>query len=118
MVRPPRLQRATGHLKPLGRLTLGEALGVQVAIRRRQVSAFEALPALVTLLVALVLLLDDRSHSDLLVPSFALVGVMAQDGEVACWFQPEWCRLADRLGRSASPSGRRGDRGLASCQGI
>ena len=88
LVRPPRLQRATGHFKHLGRLTLGEALGVQVALLRQQVSAFKALPALVTILVALLFLLDYRSHSDLLVPSFALVCVMAKDGEVAFWFQP------------------------------
>jgi hypothetical protein len=88
LVCPPGLQRAAGHLQHLGRLTLGEALGVQVAILRKQVSAFEALPALVALIVALWLLLDYRAHSYLLGPSFAFVGVMAKDGEVAFWFQP------------------------------
>jgi len=88
LVGPPGLQRAAGHLQPLGRLTLGEAPGVQVARLRKPVSAFEALPAWVALLVALGLLLDDRAHSYRLFPSFALVGVMAKDGEVAFWFQP------------------------------
>jgi hypothetical protein len=88
LVRPPRLQRAAGHRKHLGRLTLGEALGLQVARRRKQRSACEAIPALVAILVALVLLLDYRSHSDLLFQSFAFVGVTAKDGEVAFWFQP------------------------------
>ncbi len=53
LVGPPGLERAAGHLQHLGRLTLGEALGVQVAILRKQVSAFEALPALVAIIVAL-----------------------------------------------------------------
>ena len=35
LVRPPRLQRAAGHLKHLGRLTLGEPLGLQSAILRQ-----------------------------------------------------------------------------------
>jgi hypothetical protein len=59
------LQRATGHLKHRGCLTLGKALGLQIAISRKQCSAFETLPALVALIVATLLVLDDGSHSDL-----------------------------------------------------
>jgi len=73
------------HGLVFGPMELSAGLGYTT---RQQVRAFEALPALVTILVALLFLLDYRSHSDLLVPSFALVCVMAKDGEVACWFQP------------------------------
>ena len=59
------MQRATGHLKHRGCLTLGKALGLQIAISRKQRSAFETLPALVALIVATLLVLDDGSHSDL-----------------------------------------------------
>ena len=61
---------------------------MQDAITLTQRSAFDALPAMVAIILALLLLLDYRSHSDLLVPSFALVYVMAKDGEVAFRFQP------------------------------
>ena len=88
LVRPPRLQRAAGHVKHLGRLTLGEPLGLQIAILLKQVSAFDAIPALVAILIASLLVLDYCSHSDLLFTSFAFVYVMAKDGEVAFWFQP------------------------------
>ena len=88
LVRPPRLQRAAGHVKHLSRLPLGAALRLQRTILGKQVSAFEARPALVTILVALVRLLDDGAHSDLLFQAFALVCVMAKDGEVTFWFQP------------------------------
>ena len=52
LVRPPCLERAAGHLKRLGRLTLGEALGLQSAILLEELSAFEAIPALVAIIVA------------------------------------------------------------------
>jgi len=87
LVCPPRLQRAPRNLKHLGRLTLGEALGLQSAIPLKKVSAFEAIPALVLIIVASLRLLDDRAHSSLLLQPFALVFVMAKDDEVACWFQ-------------------------------
>jgi hypothetical protein len=41
-------------------------LGMQGAITLTQRSAFDALPAVVAIIVALLLLLDYRSHSDLL----------------------------------------------------
>jgi hypothetical protein len=45
LVRAPRLKRGTGHLKGLGGLPLGEALGLQTAVLLRQLSAFESIPA-------------------------------------------------------------------------
>ena len=63
LVRPPRLQRAAGHVKHLGRLTLGDALGVQLTIPCKQVSAFDASPALVAIIIATLLFLDYRCHS-------------------------------------------------------
>jgi hypothetical protein len=66
LIRPPRLQRAAGHLKHLGRLTLGEALGFETALPFKQLSAFEALPALVAILIATLLVLAYCSHSYLL----------------------------------------------------
>ena len=53
-----------------------------------QVSAFEAILALMAILVASRCILDDCDHSYLLVPSFVFVYEMVKDGEVACWFQP------------------------------
>ena len=50
LVRPPRLQRAAGHVQHLGRLALGDPLGVQLAISCKQVSALEARPALVAII--------------------------------------------------------------------
>lgn len=94
LVRVPGLQRATGNRKGLRGLTLGEALGVQIAIRRPEGSALEALPALGAISVASLRILDYRSPSSLLFPSWAFVGMMAKDGEVAFWFQP--CVVSSR----------------------
>jgi hypothetical protein len=77
------LQRGTGNLKYLGRLPLGETLGLQRTILSKQVYAFEAPPALVTIIVALLRILDDCAHSDLLFQAFAVLCVLAKDGEVA-----------------------------------
>src|SRR6266571_5456335 len=63
LVRAPRLQRTAGHVQPLGRLTLGDTLGVQLTIPCKQVRAFDARPALVTILIATLLVLDYRCHS-------------------------------------------------------
>ena len=62
----PRLQRAAGHIKHLGRLPLGCALSVQIALLRTQLSTCDALPALVAILIARLLLLHDCSHGYLL----------------------------------------------------
>jgi hypothetical protein len=84
LVGAPRLQCRAGHLKHLGRLTLRDTLGLQSTRLCQEVSAFDAIPALVSILVASLRILDYRSHSDLLLPSCACVFVIAQDGEVAC----------------------------------
>jgi hypothetical protein len=52
LVRAPRLKRGTGHLKYLGGLPLGEALGLQTAVRFRHLSAFESIPAWRAIIVA------------------------------------------------------------------
>jgi hypothetical protein len=88
LIRPPCLERAAGHLTPLSGLTLGQASRLQSAIRLPYLSMFEAIPALVAILVASLRRLDDWAHSDLLCPRFALVYVMAKDGGVASSFQP------------------------------
>lgn len=82
------LGRYARHMKPLGRLPLAEALGCESAILRKEVSAFDAISTLVAIIVASMRILDSRSHSYLLFPSFAFVFVMAKDGEVAFSFQP------------------------------
>src|SRR5438132_10187651 len=57
----PRLQRGAGNVQPLSGLTLGDTLGLQVAIPRQQLSAFEAIPALVASLIVTLRILDDCS---------------------------------------------------------
>ncbi len=52
LICPPRLQRAAGDVKYRGHLTLGDTLGVQIGIPRKQVRAFEARPALVAIIIA------------------------------------------------------------------
>jgi hypothetical protein len=88
LVGAPCLRRGAGHLKHLGDLPLGEALGLEFVIRLQEVSTLEALPTLVAILVASLLLLDYRAHRYLLLPFFACGVVMAKDGEVAFLFQP------------------------------
>ena len=86
-VRAPRLQCAAKHVKPLGRLMLGEALGCEIAILC-EVSPLVAILALVAIIVAWLGILDDRSHSYLLLwPSYAFGLVIAKDGEGAFSFQ-------------------------------
>ena len=87
LIRTPRLQCAAGNRTPRGGLTLGDALGVQIAILRKQISTFEAIPALVAIIVASGLLWDYCSHRCLLFQPFALVCVMAKDDEAAFLFQ-------------------------------
>jgi hypothetical protein len=71
VVHTPRLQCTARDVKHLGRLALGDTLSVQIAILRKQVSAFDARPALVTLLMTTLLVLDYRCHSYLLCTPFA-----------------------------------------------
>jgi hypothetical protein len=65
------LQGGSGNLKLLSRLTLGHALGSQLTIVLEEVRTFEAIPAWLAVIVTLLRVLDDGSHSDLLYPSFA-----------------------------------------------
>ena len=88
LVRPPRLQRGARDLKHLGGLPLGDALGFAIVILLQEVSALDALPTWVAIIVASLRLLDYRAHRYLLWPFFAFGFVMAKDGEVAFWFQP------------------------------
>jgi hypothetical protein len=88
--RTPCRQYRAGHGKHLGRLPLGDTLGVQLAIPRKQVSAFEAGPALVAIIMATLLALDDGFHGSLLFHPFRLYILMARDDEVAFWFRPSW----------------------------
>src|SRR5262249_21625772 len=93
LIHAPCLQGTTGYVKDLRRLTLREALGLQVAILRKQVCAFDAIPALVARLTVSLCLLVDCAHSDLLVPSFALVYVMQRMARSLSSFNPSWCRV-------------------------
>jgi hypothetical protein len=88
LVRPLCLQRGAGHLKHLGGLPLGEALGFAIVILRQEISARDALLTLMAILVAALLLLDYRAHCYLLLFCFALVFVMAKDGEGALLLPP------------------------------
>jgi hypothetical protein len=73
LVRPPRLQGTAGHVQHLGCLTLREALGLQVAILRKALRTFDAIPTVVALIIATLRIVNDSSHSDLLVTPFACV---------------------------------------------
>ena len=68
----PGLQGGSGNLKLLYSLTLGHALGSQLTIVLEEVRTFEAIPAWLAVIVALLRVLDDGSHSDLLWQSLAL----------------------------------------------
>jgi len=71
LVRLPRLQCAAGNLKPRGGLPLRDALGLEITILRKQIGTFEALPALVAIIVASGLILDYCSRRCLLLCEFA-----------------------------------------------
>jgi len=64
--RTPRLQRGARHLQPLGGLPLGQPFGLQVTILPKEFGALEAIPALVTIFMAALLIIDDSAHSSLL----------------------------------------------------
>jgi hypothetical protein len=67
----PGLQGGSGNLKRLSRLTLRDPLSLQLKRVLKQVSSLETVPARLALRVALSLVLDDGSHSDLLCQSHA-----------------------------------------------
>ena len=73
LVRPPSLKGPAGHVQPLGGLTLREARGLQGAIRRQSLRTFDAIPAVMALIIATVRLVDDRAHRALLFTPFAWV---------------------------------------------
>src|SRR5262245_34525723 len=112
VVRPPGRQGTAGDLKDLRRVTLGETLSLQGAIPLKQTRAFDAIPALVTSIVASLRLWDDCAHSDLLCPPFALVSMLQRMARSLVGFHTSWWRVTDGLEPSATPSGRRRDRCL------
>ena len=67
----PGLKSGSGNLELLSGLTLGDALGLQLTILLKEVRTFESIPAWLAVIVALVRVLDDGSHSDLLGQSLA-----------------------------------------------
>ena len=69
---PPGLKSGAGHLKLLSSLTLGQALGSQLTIVLEEVRTCASIPAWLAVMVALLRILDDGSHSDLLCQALAL----------------------------------------------
>ncbi len=67
----PGLQGGSGNLELCGRLTLGDARSSQLSVLRKKVRTFEAIPAWLAVMVALLRVLDYGSHSDLLCQSLA-----------------------------------------------
>jgi hypothetical protein len=88
LVLPPGLKRTAGHVKYLGRLTLGHPLGFEIAIALKPLRAFDAIPALVAIGIATLRVLDYCSHSYLLFKPHSWEKYMAQDDEVALLLQP------------------------------
>ncbi len=72
MPRPPGLKGRSGNLELCGGLTLGDALGAQRPVLRKEVRTFESIPAWLAVMVALLRVLDEGFHSDLLCSSLAL----------------------------------------------
>jgi hypothetical protein len=68
----PGLKGGAGNLKLLSSLTLGHALGSQLTIGLKEVRTFESIPTWLAVIVALLRVLDDGCHSDLLCPSLAV----------------------------------------------
>ena len=67
----PGLQGRARRLELFGGLTLGDALGSQRLVLLKEVRTFESIPVWLALRVALLLVLDDGSHSDPLCQSRA-----------------------------------------------
>jgi hypothetical protein len=64
--RTPRLQRGARHRSLLGGLPLGQPFGLQGTILPKDFGTLEAIPALVTILMAALLIIDGSAHSSLL----------------------------------------------------
>jgi hypothetical protein len=89
LVRLPGLQGPAGYVKPLGRWALGHPLGLAIAIARTLLRACEAIPALDALLIVPLLGVDSCAPSSRpLRKPLSRYNSMAQDGEVACLWQP------------------------------
>jgi hypothetical protein len=71
MPRPPGLKGRSGNLELCGGLTLGDALDSQLPVRLKEVRTLESIPAWLAVRVALLRVLDEGSHSDLLCSSLA-----------------------------------------------
>ncbi len=71
MPNSPGLQSRSGNLELFGGLTLGEALSSQLSVLFKEVCTLKSIPAGLALRVALLRVLDDGSHSDLLGQSLA-----------------------------------------------
>ena len=112
LIHTPCLQGATGYVQPLGRLALGEPLGVSLALSFKQLSTLAARPALIAIMIATVLVLDYRCHRLPPFPqSLPYAKGRAKDGEVAPWL-PSLSVSSQVFSRSSSRrDGRRGDRG-------
>ena len=61
----PSLQGASGHLQPLGGLTLGDALSLQVEILLEPIGPLEAVPELMTGAIVAVWKINDSAHGSL-----------------------------------------------------
>jgi hypothetical protein len=68
-------------------LTWGQAVGLSIAMPRKQLSTFATIPALVTIIVASHRLLAYCTHSSLLLHPFACLCVIAKYAEGAFWLQ-------------------------------
>ena len=71
MPNSPGLQSRSGNLELFGGLTLGDALSSSLPVLFKEVRTFESIPAWLALRVALLLVLNYGSHSDLLWQSLA-----------------------------------------------
>ena len=58
----PSWKGASGHLKLLGGLTLGDALSLQLQILLEQIGPLEAVPELMTVAIVAVWKINDSAH--------------------------------------------------------
>jgi hypothetical protein len=86
--RAPGLQRSARNVEPVGGLTLGEPLSLQVAILFKEFSASASLPSLGTITMATWLRIKDSTHRILLTQPWLCVNAMAKDGEGTPLLQP------------------------------
>ena len=108
---PPGLKCGTGNVEHFGCLTLGQPLSLQSTILLEECGASEAIPALVTIKIAALLIIDYCTHSSLLSQPLSYWNGMAKDGEVAPLLQPGSVPSHSCSGPSSLRNGRRRDRG-------